>query len=145
MEFKYIALAAIIAAALLVCGCAGAVAVVIPALNNELPASHVTATIDPAAASDPIVGTWKMVNPVIKEGDKTVDQTDARWYFGADGSYKQCPLLIDIFKTTGTWTRVGEDRYEVVCGKDSRLEYYKLVDGQLCLEGDQRYLLSRTG
>ncbi len=142
VEMKYIAIACIVAAALLVCGCAG-VAIVIPALNNELPASQVTTTTDPAAASDPIVGQWKMSSPVIREGDRTINQTDARWTFGADGSYQQCPLLLDIFKTTGTWTRVGADRYEVVCGKDSRVEHYKLVDGQLCSEEDQRYVLTR--
>ncbi len=145
MEFKYIAIAGIIAAALLVCGCAGAVAIVIPALNNELPASHATATIDPAAASDPVIGIWKMVNPVIKEEDKTFDNTDARWTFGADGSYKQCPLLIDLFKTTGTWTKIGENRYQVISGKDSRVKYFNLVEGRLCPEEDRRYMLERAG
>ena len=85
-----------------------------------------------------------MVSPVIKEGDKTIDQTDARWYFGADGSYKQCPLLIDLFKTTGTWTRAGTDRYEVVCGKDSQTKYFNLAEGRLCLEEDQRYELVKV-
>jgi hypothetical protein len=50
---------------------------------------------------------------------------------------------MDLFKTTGTWTKVGEDCYEVVCGKDSRVEHYRLVDGQLCSEEDQRYVLTR--
>jgi len=145
MKQGYLIIAGIIAVAVLAFGYAGASTLVMPALNNEAPVSQSSSSaIDQAAASDPIVGTWKMVNPVIKEGDITLDQTDARWTFGADHSYRQYPLLIDLFKTTGTWTKAGTDRYEVVCGKDSQMEHFSLVEGRLCSEEDPRYILTRA-
>lgn len=141
MKLKNIVAVGVLVISLLVCGCVGAGAL-IPALNNDLPAGQKTASTNPATASDPIVGQWKMLNPMIEEGNRVVDQTDARWTFEADGSYKQCPLLADIFMTTGTWTKIGADRYEIVCGRDSRVEHYRLTDGRLCREEDQRYVLT---
>ena len=143
MKSNIILAAGVLLVSLLVCGCVGAGAI-LPILNNEAPVKPPAAAVDPATANDPIVGTWKMVNPVVKDGGNTVDLTDARWIFGADGSYEYWPLNVGIFKTTGTWASLGSGSYEVICGKDSRIIHYDLSGSQLQTAGDERYLLTRA-
>ncbi|WP_048198321.1 lipocalin-like domain-containing protein [Methanocella arvoryzae] len=142
MKSSIILAAGVLLVSLLVCGCVGAGAI-LPVLNNEA-SGNPAASADPVMANDPIVGTWEMVNPVVKDGGNTLDLTDARWIFEADGTYEYRPLNAGIFKTTGTWTSLGTGSYEVVCGKDSRVIHYDLTESLLQTAEDERYLLARA-
>lgn len=144
MKFNIILAAGVLLVSLLVCGCVGAGAI-LPVLNNEAPVdAGAGKMVDPAIANDPVVGTWKMEDPVVKSEKTTIDLTDARWIFGADGTYEYWPLNVGIFKTTGTWTCLGSGSYEVVCGKDSQIIHYDLSGSQLQSAEDQRTLLIKA-
>ena len=144
MKSNIILAAGVLLVSLLVCGCVGAGAI-LPILNDAAPiAAGADKRVDPAMAADPVVGTWKMVNPVIENEKYTADLTDARWIFEADGTFEYWPLNVGIIKTSGTWTSLGPGHYKVVCGKDSRIIHYDLTESQLQTAEDERYLLTRA-